>query len=182
MSDADIVVLDPKRITYQHVRAWKYRTTQKHQTNIGIYPLGVAEIKSRWGEIVSVFSPDGTLFIADGYAWDGPSGPTIDTSDTMRASLYHDVGYQLMRKGLLAIEFKDRFDRLLERILIEDGLELVRLLEKMGGLVNKAKAMWIRNTIKPRAAMWYQAVSKFAGSACKPGPDPIDEEIIAPSV
>ena len=34
---------------------------------------------------------DGRLEIADGYAWDGPSGPAIDTKNFMRGSLVHDV-------------------------------------------------------------------------------------------
>lgn len=36
-----------------------------------------------------------------GYAWDGPSGPTIDTPSFMRGSLVHDGLYQLIREGLI---------------------------------------------------------------------------------
>jgi hypothetical protein len=51
--------------------------------------------------------PDGwfrffpSLRIEKGYAWDGPSGPTIDTEDLMTASLAHDVCYQALRERLL---------------------------------------------------------------------------------
>ena len=31
------------------------------------------------------------LVIKKGYAWDGPSGPTIDTKNFMRGSLVHDA-------------------------------------------------------------------------------------------
>jgi hypothetical protein len=34
-----------------------------------------------------------------GYAWNGPSGPTLDTRNFMRGSLVHDALYQLMREG-----------------------------------------------------------------------------------
>ena len=43
-------------------------------------------------------SPDGELTILPGYAWDGPSGPTIDTKSFMRGSLVHDALYQLLRE------------------------------------------------------------------------------------
>ena len=36
----------------------------------------------------------GNLTIKKGYAWDGPSGPTIDTLTFMRGSLVHDALYQ----------------------------------------------------------------------------------------
>jgi len=45
----------------------------------------------------------GSLCIREGYSWDGPSGPAIDTVDFMRGSLVHDALYQLNgmdRQGL----------------------------------------------------------------------------------
>ena len=47
---------------------------------------------------------DGALVIKGGYAWDGPSGPTIDTKNFMRGSLVHDALYQIMRLELLSKE------------------------------------------------------------------------------
>ena len=44
---------------------------------------------------------DGWMLVKKGYAWDGPSGPTWDTDDTMTPSLFHDAAYQLMRMKLL---------------------------------------------------------------------------------
>jgi len=40
---------------------------------------------------------EGKLNIKSRYAWDGPSGPTIDTDNFMIGSLIHDVLYELMR-------------------------------------------------------------------------------------
>lgn len=42
------------------------------------------------------------LEIKKGYAWDGASGPTWDTKDTITPSLVHDVLYQAIRIGHLA--------------------------------------------------------------------------------
>ena len=44
-------------------------------------------------------SQDGTLIIREGYACDGPSGPTIDRDENMSAAVLHDALYQLMRMG-----------------------------------------------------------------------------------
>lgn len=84
------------------------------QTNI---ILGY-EFKTDYFEL----SMDGTLLIRKGYAWDGPSGPTIDTPDFMRGSLVHDVLYQAMRLRLLPLTYRDKVDKLLERICVQDGM------------------------------------------------------------
>lgn len=70
---------------------------------------------------------DGTLVIKRGYAWDGPSGPTIDTRNFMRGSLVHDALYQLMRDaGLSKDEWRDEADQELKRICREDGMSRLR--------------------------------------------------------
>ncbi len=70
---------------------------------------------------------DGTLTIKEGYAWDGPSGPTIDTLNFMRGSLVHDALYQLMRERHLDHDtYREAADRLLEKLCKEDGMTSVR--------------------------------------------------------
>ena len=86
---------------------------------------------------------DGVLEIRNGYAWDGPSGPTIDTKSTLRASLVHDALYQLMRAGKLTQDARDAADKLLFSLLIQDGC-------------------W-----EWRAKLWLWTVRKFAGYAAK---------------
>lgn len=86
----------------------------------------------------------GKLTVRAGYAWDGPSGPTIDTKNSMRASLAHDALYQLMRMGLLTPDHRIDADILLENILTEDG-------------------MW-----SPRRWYWMRGVRWFAGEQVKP--------------
>ena len=56
-----------------------------------------------------------------GYAWNGPD-VIPDTLDTMRPSLVHDAGYQLLEEGLLPPEAKDALDVLLRDLCIEDGM------------------------------------------------------------
>ena len=70
---------------------------------------------------------DGMLSIVAGYAWDGPSGPAIDTPNFMRGSLVHDALYQLMRQRHLDPEkLRDVADRILRRLCLEDGMSAIR--------------------------------------------------------
>lgn len=65
------------------------------------------------------------LIIGEGYAWDGPSGPSIDTKDFMRGSLVHDALYQLLREGVIDHEreaFRKWSDAELYNICVEDGM------------------------------------------------------------
>lgn len=90
-------------------------------------------------------SKDGVLLIKEGYAWDGASGPTIDTPSSMRGSLVHDALYQLMRLGLISENNRDYADSLLKKICIEDGMN------------------------KVRAKLWQTMVNLFASGCAKSG-------------
>lgn len=68
----------------------------------------------------------GVLVVKTGYAWDGPSGPTIDTKNFMRGSLVHDALYQLMREKLLDVGNREGVDKELRRICREDGMSWLR--------------------------------------------------------
>jgi len=183
----DPIVVNPGRVCYQELKHWKYRTTQDRLENIGIVPPKDLEIKNKSGEVVMRWTMDGMLYQRHGYCTDGASGPTIDTPDTMRPAHNHDGGYQFGRAGMIGPEYRDKFDRLLERCLIEDGNILAKRLEDLAktqgwfdALQSRAKAQWIHATIGARAHAWYMAVHQFAGDAFKPGWDPINEEKIAP--
>lgn len=69
---------------------------------------------------------DGLLIIHKGYPWDGASGPTIDTNETMRNSLVHDGLYELFRWGLLDPKWRDEADEELRSIGVEDGMNPLR--------------------------------------------------------
>ena len=90
---------------------------------------------------------NGLLSIYKGYAWDGASGATWDTKSSMIPSLFHDVGYQLIRENLLPLGFRGYFDELFYRQLLENGMT------------------------KIRAWVWYKAVVGFAKGAAMPEND-----------
>lgn len=92
---------------------------------------------------------NGVVIGKAGYAWDGPSGPTFDTPDSMRGSLIHDIFYQAMREGLLPLSFRDAADLELETICDEDGMPDIR------------------------SEAWHQAVSLFAEKNARPGTEKI---------
>ena len=94
------------------------------------------------------------LTIRAGYAWDGPSGPTYDSKDSMRGSLVHDALYQLIRLGHLGPEHRQPADQLLYDICREDGMGYFR------------------------ANAWYWAVRMFGRPASEPNSGP--KEYTAP--
>jgi hypothetical protein len=121
---------------------YKYQLKKDYVTAIGINPP--APIVTKYIELAA----DGTLTIRDGYAWDGPSGPTIDTLDFMRGSLVHDAFYQLIREGHLdKAKYRDVADRLLQKMCKQDGMFALR-------------AWWV-----------YQAVHRFGDPAADPAND-----------
>lgn len=100
---------------------YKYQIQEAYRVDIPIWPD--ADIKSAFVNLDS----NGRLLIKEGYAWDGPSFPGIDTLNFMRGSLVHDALYQLMREGLLAKDrYRDDVDRLLRRHCREDGMSWLR--------------------------------------------------------
>lgn len=70
-------------------------------------------------------TPDGRLTIYKEYAWDGASDAVDDGTD-MRASLYHDALYQLLRETSLDEKFRTNADLLYRAVCIEDGMSVVR--------------------------------------------------------
>jgi hypothetical protein len=69
---------------------------------------------------------DGMMRVKKSYAWDGCSGPTIDTVTNMRGGLFHDAYFQLMRLGLLPESCFEEANREFKRICLEDGMSKVR--------------------------------------------------------
>ena len=73
-------------------------------------------------------SKDGILSVKRGYAWDGASGPIINTRDTLVASLVHDVLYQAMRLNLIKSSKENRkiADKNFFEILKMHGVNSIR--------------------------------------------------------
>ena len=62
---------------------------------------------------------DGFLFIKSGYAWDGSSGPTIDTKNQFTPSVVHDSFCQLIRNGYLPQSARHDADHFFYEMLLE---------------------------------------------------------------
>jgi len=71
-------------------------------------------------------TPDGCITVKRGYAWDGSSGPTLDTRANMRGSLLHDALYQLMRMELLQQKWRVQADKEFIKVCHKDGMWKVR--------------------------------------------------------
>lgn len=100
---------------------YKYQLKEAYSVVIDIKPPSIIDT-----EYIDL-DTEGTLVIAKGYAWDGPSGPTVDTLTFMRGSLVHDALYQLMRENYLDhIIYREPADRVLQKICKEDGMWSVR--------------------------------------------------------
>lgn len=103
-------------IRYQRRRRYKYTLTSTYAYPTGLSPA--RPIKRHYLQL----DADGLLTIQPGYAWDGPSGPTLDTPSFTRGSLVHDALYQLMREGDLPGEARRRADELLREICLAAGM------------------------------------------------------------
>lgn len=102
-------------------KGYKYQIVEEYCTDIPVKPDN--DIESDY----IVLTSKGRIIIKKGYAWDGPSGPTIDTLNFMRCSLIHDALYQLMRENSLDNTiYREMADRLLQKMCKEDGMNAIR--------------------------------------------------------
>ena len=106
----------------QYKKGYKYQLAVDYSVWIPIKPK--TDLRSDSGFIF--LSSEGLLTIKHGYAWDGPSGPAIDTPNFMRSSLVHDALYQLFREGVLHRSRRQEADLLLREHCLEDGMSKVR--------------------------------------------------------
>ena len=134
---------------YRELRGYKYQLMEDYSLDVAVKEY---EINTPYLSLGN----DGILIIKKGYAWDGPSGPTIDTLNFMRGSLVHDAFYQLMRIEKIPPSYKEYADRFLQKICIEDGM-------------SRFRAWYV-----------YQGVRLFGGSIAKPGIEKPDKVICVP--
>ncbi len=123
-------------------KRYKYALVKDYSTHLDIKPQ--AHIDTRFIGLTM----GGDLIIKEGYAWDGPSGPTIDTKTFMRASLVHDALYQLMREEHLQLDHRKYADELLREMCLQDGMcgfrtwLVYKAVHLFGGKHAKPKGDW----------------------------------------
>ena len=104
-------------------KGYKYQLVEEYSTNISTKQD--TDISSSADYVT--LSNEGKIVLKKGYAWDGPSGPTIDTLNFMRGSLIHDALYQLMRENKLDKNiYRESADRLLQQMCKDDGMSSIR--------------------------------------------------------
>jgi len=126
-------------------RGYKYQVARDYRIKLAVIPYEPICLP------FVLMDTAGDTVIKTGYAWNGASGPTLDTRNTMAGSLVHDLLYQLIRLGLIDPKYKAYADRMLKEICVEDGMNRIR------------------------AACWLWAVKTFGGASCKPDAEPKEE-------
>ena len=99
---------------YRSLRNWKYELLVSEAAEVQI---------SETVETEYLTLSDEFLLVKAHYAWDGPSGPTFDRSENMRASLFHDALCQLIGEGLLDKKYREYADKLFRQHCLEDGMK-----------------------------------------------------------
>lgn len=139
-----------KKACYRKLSNYKYQLMHDYKVEVELTPA--KDIKMPFITLTT----DGELIIHERYAWDGPSGPTIDTCTFMRAALVHDALYQLMRQSRLDLDTREYVDNLLKQMCRQDGMFCFRA--------------------------WYvhKFVRIFGESHARPSPAPQDDLICVP--
>jgi len=120
----------------EYKKGYKYQLAEDFQIELDsftTYEASTTDFIQLWGKTGDYYRS--ILLIKKGYAWDGASGPAIDTKTFMISSLVHDALYQLIREGLLNIEFRSVADQILYDMCIKNGM-------------CKLRAWWVYKTVK----------------------------------
>jgi len=133
---------------YQKIRNYKYKLADSVMIETGIKSDG-------YSHYFFTLDKEGLLVIHKGYLWDGVSGPTVDTKNTMLSGLVHDALYQAIRLGRLHPDFKPQVDNLFYTMLLDAG-------------VNKIRAYY-----------YYKAVKTFGHLSCRVGDIKIPKSLFA---
>lgn len=109
-----------KPMPIKYKSGYKYQLAENYRVQVGIKGHTISQGPLK-------LTTTGFLTMRRGYAWDGPSGPAVDTKNFMRGSLVHDALYQLMREGRLrATPYRLVADQLLRAMCREDGMGWLR--------------------------------------------------------
>lgn len=112
----------PTHILYKAGYKYVLQSNYTYRLQATLYPL----VSSPYVSIEEHGTFGRKLVLSSGYAWDGPSGPAIDTKTFMRASLIHDGLYQLLREEYLPPLYRAAADDELFYVCREDGMSYLR--------------------------------------------------------
>jgi hypothetical protein len=159
MNEQDFLDLLNKHSTFVDQKCIEYKSGYKYQLKSTYTVLLPFQPKFDIVTHYIIFNVLGECAIKTGYAWDGPSGPTIDTPSFMRGSLVHDALSQLMRYGHLnPIIYRKPIDKLLISMCKEDKMWALRRKWVYAGVRLGGGASSRPSSIKPLI---------FAPSSCK---------------
>jgi len=123
---------------YQRIKQYKYKLNEAESAQTRINDIAFEH------ELFELHK-SGELVIFKGYLWDGVSGPTWDSNNTMLGGLIHDALYQAIRLELIPSFYKEHIDLLFKDILLDQGM------------------------FKFRAWYYYKAVKHLGNNSCIPG-------------
>ncbi len=124
---------------YRKLTSYKYQLVEEFQYKTDVIGFEINDL-----DFIKLDNL-GNISISKNYAWDGASGPTIDTLNSIRASLVHDAFYQLLRMERIPQDYVIVADKLFREILVRDGMNSFR------------------------AWYWYKGLRLANGSAARPG-------------
>jgi len=115
-TETEIVIQPESKFNWLEYRAgYKYQLAKDYTHHIPIFGY---EIDAEFLQL----NKEGYLTLKKGYATDGPSGPTWDTTSSIRASFVHDGIYWLIRNGRIDKKYKEIGDKIFRDICIDDGM------------------------------------------------------------
>lgn len=121
-------------------KGYKYQLAQSANGNTPIKPEKAVDT-----EFIKL-TLDGHIWVKSGYAWDGASGPTVDTRNSMLPSLIHDCFCQLIRQGYLPDSARTEADYFFYEMLRERKMWKIRAKIWLRGVLIGAK----HHTQKPK--------------------------------
>jgi hypothetical protein len=111
-------LVESQRLYYMD--GYKYQSKDHFFIKMGFSPE--KDIITEYG----FFLATGWIGIRKDYAWDGASGPTYDSKNSMIGSMVHDLLYQIMRDGLLKRSFRKKADLAIYYLVRRDGMNYFR--------------------------------------------------------
>jgi len=102
----------------KYKKGYKYQLVEDDWVQTGIIPPHPIDIK-----FISL-GIDGKLRLRNGYASDGPSGPTIDTKSSIKGAFFHDGLCQLVRMEKLRNNplMRSQINETAHRIWVNSGM------------------------------------------------------------